>query len=445
MARRDFTHLVTPGRLATALAVAIFAWLLAWPAADVAAQECPFGFHPVNTPRGWYPDDLEVCGSSTFFTVETEHPDDLICRQQLKEFGPLWPGENKSFLVLSDHTLSNGIRIKFVYMSRPRSLYNMPERGDIEIIFEYFSSDGTRQEMEAHTLDEYQTQERSYLNDAGLPVYYWAYYVDELIATPSNQSDGMIRITFDLGTAFDEIDLYPYDDFYIASLGFTQSGWNHPDYCDSVGPTATPTPGDPPTEATPTPWPTSDYVTPNPTATPTPIVWPTVPARATATPWDPPSLSPIIWPTVDWPAVPTVEPPPPVEVTVESGSVIEERSTRTYEMAGDVVDIATRWAEPIDWAAGSIDPGGATGSGITGTVPVSTTAGAMASTVSSIAYPFRFLRSVKAYMPNTWRALFPLFLVFLIVFGVHLAKFAVTIISEVLEVIRRLWDALPLT
>jgi hypothetical protein len=63
---------------------------------------------------------------------------------------------------------------------------------------------------------------------------------------------------------------------------------------------------------------------------------------------------------------------------------------------------------------------------------------------ANIATPIRFIKSVRLYMPNLWPLVMFIMTAFLLAFNTAVVKFAITIIGEVIEIIRKVWEAIPL-
>jgi hypothetical protein len=460
MARRHFTDLVTPRRLATAVIVTILALVLARPA---AAQNgaCPPNSYLIGDPAGWVPNGMDGCSYTPAFVSLRDDPDnERPCDQWVFLGNYLDALGHRARLVIvppADQYYGQQVRVRYMIMTAITTAWPQDDRGydDFDVHTSYFDRDGILYNTRIGNLgseDDFIRIDTWY--DGTLTRrYYTVWLADYTLNTPDSDagSGGYLQVTIRWP------DSLSNNDFGITSVQVAGPYDVLPTHCE-IPNANLPTDPPPPTptipatwtpHATPTPLTTpaatSPGTTPIPTWTPTPIIYPTLPSEATATRYPVPQLQPLTWPTLDLPTAPTIEIPAPVEVTVDSSVTVEERSTRTYEMAGDVVDIATRWADQVNWAAGSIDPDNNAGARITGTLPISSTTGAIGSTIEYIAYPFRFVRSLKTYMPNAWRGIFPFFLVLIVVFGTHVSKFAVSIISEVIDVVRRLWDALPLT
>ncbi len=448
------------------VAIALLVVSLAVPQRVAAQQECPLGYTPISWINGLYPgSNILVCtgpGTFTEYAKFRDVTDDMYpCGQQYETYS--WqsmPLVDTQLGIWLGHPISNEGRIRFILNTKSRLFTDPPDHDEfIGFSIEYYNSSGLRLSNEAHLIGEYPRQLITVLNDAGYPANYWMYFVDELFVTGEDQSEGNIVIKFsNEPAAYFQLPIFPapipitgweYGAYRISSLQVASSSYTFPDFCHVDGgapaPTVTPTPT-PQVAATsvptgtivvtPSPYPTA-WGTPSPYPTPTflPIVFPTVRSEATATAWPLPQFRPVDWPTV--PAIPT---PAGIALTVEADVVAAERATRSWEMANVGSEMATRWAGPVEWAEGALGWGGAD---ITGTVNISSTAGAFGDAVEYIAMPVRMVRTVREYMPNMWPVLATILSGFLVVVAYYIGKFAIMIVGNLVEIIRRIWEVIP--
>lgn len=461
MAKRYFPHLIILGLLLLALLVPATAY----------AQD---GSCPPNTvtlggaPQGFGSAITDTCATSLSFqwivddTVNNHYPcDQFIYTDADNLYAPdTW----EKVVLINDPTrwLSNIAHIRFYiytvveYAGQPGALIypGLALHDDDQIIIEYFDSSGNLFFSYGEPASYYHWG-ATYFTLNGINHYYNIYRVDQFIDTDDGYG-GYFRVSVDQpsfqGTAFHPVRAWGLASVMLGSLFDYLEPW-----CDvpvTMPATATPPPTPTiaatwtPSGSTPTPYTTpgatNPATTPQPTWTPTVFIYPTLPAESTATPWPVPQLQPLVFPTLEVPTLAPIATPAPVTVGISTTIQAEERATTTWDMFSGSIDIATRWATPVAWSLDSFDTDTGYDSGISGTVPLSSTAGAFGAALGSITYPVRFMRTVAAYMPNTWRIIVIVFGMFLVIFGNTIAKLAVTIISEVINIIRRVWEAIPL-
>lgn len=196
-------------------------------------------------------------------------------------------------------------------------------------------------------------------------------------------------------------------------------------------PTATDFSTAPPPDETWTPRPTQ------PAPTSTPIILVTVPAQATPTPFGNATMPPLILATADLPEPGLIFPtPPPITVdgTPISNTVnVGDISTRTAEM----MIIVTRWYTTTEQAFTWIDPTITTTTGISSPVQIA------AMMAESVAAPISWIRAIQYMMPNAWPMVLAALLSLAWMVFIIIAKFAIAVIAEVIEVIRKLIELIP--
>ncbi len=470
MERRHFPH------VAVALVVAALLMSLL-PNGIALAQDgfCPPNHVGIGTPAdtSWW--IFDFCSyDETLINIGTDQYGDYPCLQHVKVRA--FAGINTQPLVWvpfvqDENKFTDIAHIKFYIYTMPLNDFSgwVPpgiDFADWDLInVQYFDSNGNLFSSSQTAINNHWYMTSYRINSWGITQYYNIYLVDVYLATDDGYG-GYFRIGVDqpdVGGAYNQ-DMHPRRDWAIASLLFGNWYDNIGEMCDvpyNPQPTPTPqpsptlpatwtpvpgvTPDDTPTPIT-TPLPTSPMVTVPPSPTMTPIVYPTLMAESTATPYPIPQLQSIAFPTVHVPTLAPIDTPPAVVVTANSTVQAAERATITWSMAGDAFDIATRWADPIDFSFGALDTDASIGGGgfISGTETLSSTNEAIGATLRSITYPIRFMKLVRAYMPNGWVLISFVMILFVLIFGVVIARLAVTIIGEVIDIIRRIWEAIPL-
>lgn len=462
MERRYFPHLAI-----VVVTVVLFSFVNKTHAQD---GFCPPNSQGVGVPAGtgfWV---FDFCSYDTsIMNIATDNGDDFPCTQYFmvrasagtntssEEFVPIAHDELKY--------LSEMAHLRFFVFTIPKYNtgglippgYAFHATDDI-ITVSYFDSNGNLHGASQTAVANYWYA--TVYRDVTLGrQYYNVYLVDTYIATDDGYG-GYFQVAIDqpdfVGT--NGSDYHPTVDWGISSFRVGSQYDYLQDMCPLSGtpPTTTPypTPTIPATwtpngtaTATPimTPGATSPAITPVPSPTQTPIIYSTLAAESTATPWPIPQLAPLSFPTMDIPTVPTLSIPDSVEVTVESSVMTtEERATITWSMAGDAVAIATSWAEPLDWSLASLDVNQTITSSFSGTVQIDSPQTMVRDSMRSITYPIRMIRTVEAYMPNMWWLLVVIFSGFIISFFMIVIRLALTVIVEVIEIIRRIWEAIPL-
>jgi len=215
-----------------------------------------------------------------------------------------------------------------------------------------------------------------------------------------------------------------------------------------VGSPATPTPNWTPTPAgtpyaTPTagvgtPYPTAPAGTAYPTTTPAPVVFPTAQGEATPTPWQVYTMPSISFPSVNFPDI------PPAQV-IDMGIATQEAGGGPVPTlaSSDPSDTVTRiYAIRDDWAAAvATSQAAASVDTDTGVGSPAALAGVV---TENIGRPISYIKALGVYMPNAAPFVGALILMAAwVVFNVT-AKPMIGVGKVVLELIRRLWEAIPL-
>lgn len=432
------------------MALLLAALLLRQPGVARAQNgSCPPGtlpYYPANVWGG------AVClvpdNNWAIHTDEPELPGTIPCINQLLAMRLLIdPSRTRSFYIVpsADQTgYESGARIRFMWFSASGT-YGGEIPDGVATVYYYDSGGGLNAAAGLSTAN--MTQVTTYVDDGLFPTLYTVYMADFPLQTTENS--GFFKFVFNTEDA-------PFlEGYYVASMQAIPANGFLPEWCpipnaiipttSTPTPTATPTGTVTPPAATPPLEPTYVPTIDNPTLTATPIIYPTLSAEATATPYPIPLLQPLTFPTLDIPAVPSLAVPPGITVTVSSSVTgAQERATLSWEMADAAVDIATRWAQPVTWGLTTFDVTGTLTTTISGSVPVSSTLTSFQTTISTIAYPIRFMRTIKDYMPNIWWLVTIMFSGLIVYIAIIVIKVAIAIISEVIEIIRRIWEAIPL-
>lgn len=419
------------------------------PAAPAGAiPVCPDYHTPYRPPAGMWPGDAMICLPayvSDLTMFQFKQNSQLPCGEAIQFYNlsmSLVQSE-AVFLVAppDDMELHDGAIIRFYLYDDP-TVWGVELPTQTRVQIDYMVRNEYRQHVTLNLSDAIRRIDGVY-NIGLTPNRMTIYEFDTILWTDA--SGGYFR--FDIGPS----DGALHDEYWLSSvqIGPRSQHDNFPAMCSSgdyIPPTPTPsptvTPGGPTPTITPTPvsYATAPVVTLAPTTTATPIVFPTVPAEATATPYTIPLLSPLDFPTPAWPSVPPLTPAPTVNIQSEAMQIAEARVTQVFSGSAAAADIATRWAAPAADSWGLLDPG----STISGTTPISSTTETIHDAIGRISYPFRFLAATREIAPNTGAIVTILVGLFGLVLFTIFARFGSRVILTIVEVIRRLWEAIPL-
>lgn len=455
--------------------ILLVAMLGAMSAGRARAQNgfCPPNSTAVGVPAdtGAYIDDFCSYDTGTM-NIGTDHDGWYLCLQHMLVLADSGtntsPVEYVPVVQAADRWLSESAHIRFYVHTLPDTQWGgfLPPGYDFHdedtIIVEYFDQWGNLYSTHETPVNYHWYMMLYQVNDLGITQYFNVYFVDIYLNMLSGYG-GYFRIGIEQPDIVEDGDTYhPTRDWAISSLRIgSMYDYLEPMCSADSLPTPQPTPSPQPSPTPPivatwtpngtpiptpvtTPQPTSVFVSPQPSPTMTPIVYPTLHAEATATAWPVPQLQPVTWPTISIPTLAAINTPPPIAVTVDTTVTAAERATVSWGMADDAVDIATAWADQIEFSLGELDPGRAITNTITGTETISSTAGGFAATLQSVTYPIRFVKMIRQYMPNGWILLSVVLIAFFLIFGLVVVRLAVTIIGEVVGIIRDLWEAIPL-
>lgn len=477
------------------------------PAANAQSGDCPPSgngvfIRPVGYINGSWPDGMLICGTHGSSLID---PEVQIVLQQgalCGQFLQINPNleETTSSYVSSFHVfpeglyMTNALRIHFwAWLDRVPSPWTYPNApNQAFILVELFDEGGNR--VYSRSLDMYSDSVAVQSMGNIFPWYprFFTFDTGVISFDPlqpyTSMTNGYMRITPDI-----LLNPVPYGDDYkldianVVAVPNTHDrpvicllpGWDNP--YDSLA-TPTPAPTLPPTWTptgtwtpptatnTPTPWatpPLNSTATIFPTPTATAIQFPVITAQPTATPYTIPTLAPfegpgtipvptlaaIQWPTLEIPTLAPLTTPNPLIVTVQNeyGATIEAQSTSMWEWAEGSVDIATRWAEPLAWTEDLFSVWEETEGGagfytveLTNTDTISTPVQSAQVAVSRAVYPVRFLKTLQLYAPATWPLVSVVFISAILMLFTLFTKFGIAIVTTVIEVIRRVWEAIPL-
>lgn len=268
-------------------------------------------------------------------------------------------------------------------------------------------------------------------------IYYRVYLVDAYLNTDDGYG-GYIRV----GVNFPDPDDYNYwglTSFQVGAAGDALPGhcpFPNTEWPQTPAPTnslpATWTPNAP--NGTITPYPTINYTpqatavggTPYPTPNAIPIIFPTLPAQPTPTPWPVKRM-----PRVNYPDI------PPANNNIQLGG-IETPDTSGIDLGSIADGIENDWQGSTDFAEETLDFNNPDSTGGIGTPNE-----LAASLVTDIGKPIGYVKAIASFMPNAWP--FVLFLIGLaawIVFNIT-AKFSLSIVAKSFEIIRRLIELIP--
>lgn len=204
----------------------------------------------------------------------------------------------------------------------------------------------------------------------------------------------------------------------------------------SLTPTTTRTPS-----ATPTihSFPTVTPFTVTPTAWPTPTPQPlyTMPPRSTPTEIPLAEMPALTMPTLEFPGVGGVSTAAAIEITLEPNATNEAVIDAVATQSAETMAMVTRWYTTTQAALGYTD------TGLTTTTTVSTPIQIASELTANLSWPIRFIRSGSIYLPNLWPFLLFLILAVIWIFFVVISKWAVAIVAETLDIIRRIKQMLP--
>jgi hypothetical protein len=423
--------------------------VLAVPGRTEAAPSQQNGACPPNsflntTPEGTYQNDLVVCAYN-LLRVHTQNniAGRYPCAQRVTmEQQTPWSDGTEYVIYVPDNDQYYGSQLRFralVYaIEFPYQFFPpAPLPGAVldtsHIGIQHYNNGGFLAAGTFKSFTEYQAIS-TYFEDFPWTYTYKVYLIDETFYSATGQG-GYIRVR--IAQSNDQSVRWAVG---IASVRLGSQQDNMPEHCEIPnanlpGPTPGPTTTLPPTwtpnattvgtpSPTPilTPQPTSVGGTPAPQWTPTPLSFPTVPAENTPTPWAPYTIPTIAWPTLP----PTVVPAgfPTVDIV----------TTGIEELANAVEN---EWTPAMEFGqgVGDLDNAGLTGTGSPNQIVSEVTA--------VMSGPISYVKAIQTYLPNTAPYVgFLILAVSWIPFNM-LAKFGLSIIARLFELIRRIIELIP--
>lgn len=421
--------------------IVLLAAVLAAP--DRAAAQngaCPPNSYLTITPQGTWPSDVSVCSYSPGLVVAwNDILDWFPCDQQIRAFhGNLFAPDTLYVVYVPDENQYYGSQVRFkalLFGAVQFAFPPVPPPGwtldNAYVRVQYFNNNGILSWGSYQKASTY-----AYIDTQVEGGYYRVYLIDETMGTYSGQG-GYIRF----GLTYEPDEDQVKRNWGISSVRIGNYYDTMPEHCpvpnanlpnpptppyptSTLPPTWTPNP----TAGTPTPTPittpqaTAVGGTPPPAWTPTPFSFPTVPAENTPTPWAPVSIPTIAWPTL----------PPTVVV-----GVIPTIDTTLGGIDALVETLNDDWQPSVDFGASAIDLDNAdtTGTGSPNAIISEITA--------LVSVPVSYVKAIGTYLPNT--APYVAFLVLMaswVPFNM-MAKFGLTILSRLFELIRRIIELIP--
>lgn len=198
---------------------------------------------------------------------------------------------------------------------------------------------------------------------------------------------------------------------------------------DTPGPTLTPS-------LTPQIFPTAPGGTITPLPSATPVVFSTLPPPNTPTPWPGVTLPPIATPDTDVP-FPNISQAtaPPFSMALTPDATAQARQTEMSGYLANVGAVATEWAGITDEGLGLVS--------ITNTIGISTPVEIAQEMVTNVLVPLSLVELLQIYMPNLWPLIFGIVLLAAWVFFILFLKFGLAVVSEALELLRRVIELFP--
>lgn len=418
----------------------------------------------VPTPGGTYPGTLNACADSGLsHRVSVINDPDAPCSSgiRVESWDPANQGQAAIYLVppTSQTFPSGSARLRF-QMSADRWAIS-----DYDI----------RVEINSYNTDNQQIgQRRIYMLDFPHVINQVGdqYYTIEVTLPMVQNGYVTVQVIEPTGP------FYAYDVFYYGFKLLDQSHWPPLDYCYVNGqpvPTLTPTPsatptgtpeptntpapsptptGTPPDTPTPSHTPTASHTpthtttpqtfptsaggTPSPFPTRTPPSVPTVPRQNTPTRLPVVSLPTLSLPSLNTPSAADFGTPEPFgDMALTPNPTAAAQATQMAEWSSGNLAVVTRWYTTTVFSTGSFS------TTITGTAGYSSVVEIAGVLGESVAAPISYVRLIQTYLPNLWPLVLFLLLAVGWIFFNLVAKYAVSIIGNLGELIRRLIELLP--
>jgi hypothetical protein len=442
--------------------------VMVWPA-FAQSGSCPsWAWELFPTPFGTSPGSLKFCdGTNEVGTWSLFVDQDVPCAAGLKYNEPLWVGDIEWPLVIVPPTTMNfSGDAKFQFYIHGQTILGGQITEGIVLHARSYGPGGNLLHSISIPVDDFPAT----LTPTGLNIW----KVQNVLIHA--ETSGYMTLS-----VWEPVTFLGNGSFYIESFGITQAGQPGAEMCDipdtptpTPTNTATSTPTVPPFE-TPTPDPsitpsvtattdpaatstaTPSITAPAPTTTSTSTAWSTAPG-GTITPLPtatqmviitvPPENTPTPWPAVTIPAldIPQVEFPVPVSIDTPEPIVVGLTPNATTiamqveieEWVSDVGVVATRWYTSTQWGVTTLSTTVSSSTGISSPVAIA------AEMAEAITTPISYAKAVQFYMPNLWPMVFFLLIATAWIFFNLIAKFGIAIGSELLELLYKIWEALPL-
>lgn len=420
---------------------------------STAAQNgaCPSSTVTMGNAAGTWPGSMAACRSldpqyGTQYSIESVGgwPCDQGYAFYTTHLWPLSGGTDGGFFYMSPPTwATDSVRVRFYLTQDLSTLPGLPAHRDLQpgtlVIRSYDAQGFNVATRSMHILNDSHIQIIEVPSQMMWPSY-TLYFVDTYI---NWSAGGWLRFHF-VTDEPDEIVAWALSSVQVGRYSDFDS---FPAMCDipNVGPPATPTPHwTPPPAGTPSPtpppvgtiYPTSPAGTAFPTRTPAPVAFPTAPSEPTPTPWPAYTLPSVQFPSLSFPAIPTTmsmavptagsNPPVPTVVSGQPNEVV----TRIHELRAE-------WED-------SYQDSQAASSVFTDTTGVGAPKALARSLVQNISQPIAYAKSLGVYMPNAAPYMaWLLIMAGMVLFSV-IAKPMIGVTKVLFELIRRLWEAIPL-
>jgi len=451
-------------RLTLLLIPLLFVWLALPGQAAAQVNQCPEGTYQVTTPGGTWPGTTSVCLSDSNHGGAHSY-DSYLCGSWNYIFPEFWSYTLPTLYFVPGIDVGPGANIKFMAaMDNPYHPFGaMPfdlEEGDVTIDIKWYYGPSNFL-LWMTTIDlASQPMVIDYWNDyLGLPRPYPVYFIyqETPLWTGINTSYTYFTVDVLYSSRIRSFDLGAGVAFQISSWQANRYDVPFPDYCSLSAP-AQPTPTVPPPTPTPTPngsptptplptqpvYPTSApptiIVTPPPTFTP--VTFQQIPAEPTATPWSIPTLANLTFPT----PAPINTPEAALVLTAQVMTVPAQRATVAAGWMDDINFIEGVWATPAARSMGMFETWSEPPDDvvITATHTITNPVTGIYFLVQNITMPVRMVKSVFIYAPNLWPLVLAVMISASIMIITVALKFGVGLVATIIEIIRRLWEALPL-
>ncbi len=425
-----------------------------------AAQSCPLSTtESMGRPAGTWPISLTMCRSIEDRTRLVPYTDDgLMCGQQAR-FQNLLYGAAQVYrpylYIVPAADLTDRTRIRFYVHNDPMAIgSDLPD--DTYVWVRYYASNALQ-----HSMD-YMIQPPG-SNVSAYPMVYenilsydYTLYLVELDVSTVDGT-GYFVIYFELpggvgGTTdkyyVSSVQVGDYYSYMPATCGMFNEIWPEappppatwtPNPAHSPTPNGTPAPGYTPA-ASRTPGPTAPAATYPPVATVGAITWPTTQAEATPTPWPTYHINPLSLSDLNFPDVPAMTPidmgipTSPAGATQPAPTVV---SGEPAQVVTAIAEVRDEWYE--DWRTSQL-----AARVYTDTTGVGAPDALVSAISEDVGRPVSYAKALSVYMPNSAPYMAVLFALAGVVLFSTIAKPMIGVTKVLFELVRRLWEAIPL-